>query len=327
MTDDAAPPRAERPTDVPPPPPPRGRDQTVWVGLFLVLGLAATLTALLVLTDAAIFRGRYIVTTRVDNAGGIRKGDPVLMRGVSIGRVQRFEISGEGVAIRLEIDGEYAIPADSRVLLRSGGFLGGLYADVVPGSSAKVLGYGDTLPGSREDTLMDTTNRLASQTETILGRVESLLSPETIGDVKGSAADLQALLRQLSATVTEQRRELSGLVASLRRSSDGLERVATSPELERAVKRLDSLTERIEGVTGSLDRSSQSVEAVLARIERGEGTLGKLATDDALYDEALRLTRDLSGTLVDLDRALLSVDRLTQDIQKNPKRYLRLSLF
>ena len=90
---------------LPPPPPPRGKHREVWVGLFVIGGLIAIVTTLAVMTDAALFRGRYILTSTVPNASGIRKGDPVQMRGVNIGRILGFKIDGQGVEMRLEIEG------------------------------------------------------------------------------------------------------------------------------------------------------------------------------------------------------------------------------
>jgi hypothetical protein len=92
---------------------PRTRDQALWVGLFIIVALGTTLGLLFTLTDAALFRGRYIVTTNVPDAGGIRRGDPVQMRGVSIGRVMGFAIDKQGVTLRLEIEGVYPLPEDS----------------------------------------------------------------------------------------------------------------------------------------------------------------------------------------------------------------------
>ena len=59
----------------------------VRVGLFVLIGAAASLWILFLTTDPATFRGRYMVTTTVPEAMGLRKGDPVQMRGVNIGRV------------------------------------------------------------------------------------------------------------------------------------------------------------------------------------------------------------------------------------------------
>ena len=55
--------------DLPPAPPARGAGMAAWVGVFLVIGLVATLGALFIFTDAAIFRGRYIIATTVADRG------------------------------------------------------------------------------------------------------------------------------------------------------------------------------------------------------------------------------------------------------------------
>src|SRR5712691_12665052 len=145
MTDREPPPKEEE--DVPPPPVARSKDRAILVGVFVIFGLVAVLLSLFTFTDAALFRGRYIVTTHVPNAGGIRRGDPVQMRGVNIGRVQRFKISKDNVVISLELEGEYKVPVDSHVELKSGGLLGGTVADIVPGDSEKYLRNGDKVEG------------------------------------------------------------------------------------------------------------------------------------------------------------------------------------
>jgi phospholipid/cholesterol/gamma-HCH transport system substrate-binding protein len=77
--------------------------------------------ALFTLTDVGALRNRYMVTTVVPDAAGIRRGDPVQMLGVNIGRVRGFDIGANGVAVQLELQREYPVPADSRVELVSSG--------------------------------------------------------------------------------------------------------------------------------------------------------------------------------------------------------------
>jgi len=95
-------------TERPLPPMPRvhGRHREARVGLFAILGVFAVWFALMTLTSPALFRGRYVVRTSVPNAAGIRKGDPVRMQGVNIGRVIGFRIGEHGVELRLEIEGQ-----------------------------------------------------------------------------------------------------------------------------------------------------------------------------------------------------------------------------
>ena len=325
MTDREPPPKEDE--DIPPPPVARSKDRAILVGVFVIFGLVAVLLSLFTFTDAAFFRGRYIVTTHVSNAGGIRRGDPVQMRGVNIGRIQRFKISHDDVAIRLEIEGEYDVPADSKVVLKSAGIVGGMVADVIPGISDKKVGNGDTLPGASETSLSDITSRISTQAETVLSRMEALLDKPTIDNVHASSADLSQVLKTLSATVTEQRRELRDIAQSLHRSTASMEKITGAPEWDRTLKRVDSMTEqanvitrRLDGVSTTLEKSSQSMQNVLGRVERGEGSLGKLTKDDKLYDR-------LSEAAANMNQASVNLSKLADDIRKDPKRYLSIKVF
>jgi phospholipid/cholesterol/gamma-HCH transport system substrate-binding protein len=305
---------------LPPPPPSRGKHREAWVGLFVVAGLAATVITLAVLTDAALFRGRYIITTTVPNAGGIRKGDPVQMRGVNIGRILGFAISPQDVDIRLEIEGEYKVPKDSRVEIKAEGILGGSVADVIPGQSTENVGWGDRLPGTSGIGLFDKMDTLAGEADKVAVKMKDLLSDEMVKDLQGGAAGARRSLESLQAILREQRGELRALTASLKRSAEGMEKVTTGPELERTVKRLDAMVLRLDGTVDTLDRSSRSVESILARMDRGEGTLGKLSTDDTLYKNA-------SEAAANLNKATTELNKLLADFQAHPRKYINLEIF
>ena len=305
---------------LPSPPPSRGKHREAWVGLFVVVGVATTFILLAVMTDAAFFRGRYIVTTTVPNAGGIRRGDPVLMRGVNIGRIIGFGIGRKDVDVRLEIEGEYAIPKDSRVEVKASGLLGGMVAEVVPGASAKRIRGGDRIPGASGIGLFDKMDTLAVEADKVAVKVQNLLSDETVRDLQGGASGARKSLESLQAILQEQRGELRALSASLKRSAEGLEKVTTGPELDRTVKRVDQLVERLDGTLDTLDRSSKSVESILVRMDRGEGTLGKLSTDDTLYKNASEATANLNKATQELNKLLV-------DFQAHPRKYVNLKVF
>ena len=86
------------------------------------------------------------------------------------------------------------------------------------------------------------------------------------------------------------------------------------------MKRLDAVAEKADSVAASLDRSSKSLEGVLGRIDRGEGTLGKLSTDELLY-------KNLSEAAATMNQTSANISRLVDDISKNPKKYLKISIF
>ena len=302
------------------PKPVRRSESAAWVGLFLIIGVVAVLAVLFAMTEPAMFRGRYIVTTRMANAGGIRRGDAVQMRGVPIGRVLTERMEGSGVALRLEIEGEYKVPRDSHIELKSGGFVQGMVVDMVPGVSSEYLKDGDVIPGTAGQALGDVTAQLSEKAQATMQRVQDLLDEATVKNVHASAGDLAVTLRELNKTVAQQSKDMQTLMASLNRSSASVEKVTSGPELERSVKRVDDMTARMSEVTTSLQNSSKSLESLVSRLDRGEGSLGKAANDPALYDNLVEASRNVS-------QATTNLNKLTEEIRRNPKKYLKLSVF
>ncbi len=294
--------------------PRRTRSREIWVGILAVVGTVGVIVSLLLLTDASYFRGRYEVISVVPDAGGLRKGDPVQMRGVNVGRVKNFAIRAGGVAIDLEILPDYVIPVDSRMVLRSSGLLGGRVADIVPGNAEEGVSNGDTIPGSSGgQSLEDATTDLTAGAETALSRINSLLSEPTVDALGQSASTLRTTLGDLSALVEQQRREVAAMTASLRQSAAAVEDATAKGQLAALTTNLDSMSQRLNVTSASLGRATASLEMVMGRMERGEGTLGKLSKDDALY--------------ANLNEAAVSLRTLLDDIKANPKKYLSVKVF
>jgi phospholipid/cholesterol/gamma-HCH transport system substrate-binding protein len=304
--------------------PVRSPRREVQVGIFVLVGVLALLAALFTLTDPGTFRGRYYATAQVRSAEGIRRGDPVQLKGVNVGRVRSFVINPRGVEVKLELEGEYTVPRDSRVQLSTNGLMGGVTANILPGTSREKLQDGDVLEEAPErggtlgmmeqaQELMPQATGVMSRADTVLMRAQQALNQQTVGAVQSSAVELRDMLAQLSALAQEQRRELQGLTASLRRSAQGVEGAATRPELARAIARTDSITRQLQASTAQLSAASTGLATVIGRIERGEGTLGKLSRDEALYDN--------------MNRTVTEFGDLAEDIQANPRKYVSVRVF
>jgi len=284
------------------------------VGAFVLVGIAAALFALFLLTDPSTFRGRYRITTDVEDAGGIRRGDPVQMRGVNIGRVMGFNMDSRGVRITLEIEGEWRISPDSKTRLVSGGILGGRTVEIVEGSSPDRIRGGGHILGENVGGFLGLPEELGQDAQAVLGRIKDLLAEPTLEAIQGSAQELQTLLAQLSRLAEDQGREIGELTASLNRSAAGLEDAAGSgADLARAVSRADSVLVTVNRTSEVVFRASEALQTILQRLEAGEGTLGQLSTNPILYET--------------LTEALESFQLLTDDIRENPGRYVRIEIF
>lgn len=297
--------------------PPAARVRQLRVGAFVILGLAGFFIILFMMTSPATFRGRYTVLTHVDDAGGMRRGDAVTMRGVHIGRVRAFDLTQEsGVVLSLEIESGWRIPAGSRTEVRSTGFLGGMVVAVVTGPGPGFVEPGTLLPGETVAGVLDVAGDMSGDVADVLDRVQAFLSDSTAAGTEGAVLAMRDLFNRLAGTLETA----DSLAAEARSALEELRRVAASVEDVTGAEEWRSILASAETTLASLERSSAGLEGtigslntVLGRIERGEGTLGRLSVDDSLYNAWTDLA--------------VSFRELTDDLKENPRRYIRLSIW
>ena len=284
------------------------------VGLFVILGIVAFFTVLFLMTSPGTFRGRYMVTTHVEDAQGIRRGDPVRMRGINIGRVHAFELApAGGVVITLEVEGDWPIPAGSRTELVSLGFLGGMVVSVIPGDGDGFVEPWTMVPGASGGGVLDTVEGLAGEAEDVLTRIQDVLSDSTIAGTGEVVAQMRDLLGEFGEIVDGQATEVRSITESLRLAAENVEQISGADDWRRALASAEATLETVERTSGAIDAGVASLNVILGRIERGEGTLGRLSVDDSLYDS--------------LDEAASSLQALLEDIRENPDRYVRIEIF
>ena len=198
---------------------------------------------------------------------------------------------------------------------------------------------GATLPDIGE--LTSQAGRIAADIALIASRVEDAFDSTSAARLRGAFLDLSSLSRRMSQIATRQQEALIRIGDNLDTGTASLARTARS--LERTVGRADSATNReqltrilshtdsvtadlravaanLRGLTGvaasqqdALARIVANTDSVMARIERGQGTIGRLASDSTLYTESVGAVRSLREML--------------QDMRQNPRRYFSFSVF
>lgn len=284
------------------------------VGIFVILGIVGFFTVLFLMTSPALFRGRYMLVTEVADAQGIRRGDPVRMRGINIGRVYSFELApGGGVYITMELEGEYPIPAEASTELTSMGFLGGMVVSVIPGDSDDYVDEWDIIPGATVGGVLDQAGDLALDVTDVMGRIQGLLADSTISDAGAAVASMRDLLGDLAEVADGQAAEFRALMESLERSAENVEGITGSDDWSATLASAQNTMAVLERTSITVDESVGSLNAVLGRLERGEGTLGKLLATDELHTS--------------LTSSLQSLEELLDDIRENPGRYVTIEIF
>jgi len=115
----------------------------LWVGLFVVAGIAALLFLALRVgsMNAVNASDSYEVVARFENIGGLKPRAPVKSAGVVVGRVAdiRFDNETYEAAVTLRLDKRYAFPKDSSAAIMTSGLLGEQYIGLEAGGDSVKL--------------------------------------------------------------------------------------------------------------------------------------------------------------------------------------------
>lgn len=131
----------------------------VWVGLFVLLGLAALLFLAFQAGNmrSLSFGQTYSITGRFDNIGGLKPQAPVKSAGVVVGRVGEitFDDKSFQASVRLDMDTEYKFPKDSSLKILTAGLLGEQYIGIEAGGDEQNLAEGDRITRTQSATVLE----------------------------------------------------------------------------------------------------------------------------------------------------------------------------
>lgn len=292
----------------------RGQRAEIWLGLLVLVSAALLTWGYFWLTGQPIGERGYNVTVVLENAGGLASGDRVRISGVEVGSVRDLDLAPDGrVFVRLHLTHAVRLPRDSRATLQSAGVFGDRFIELRLGSAESAVEPGDTLTAGTASTIMEMADELGKRTESVLARVERLLADSTIDQAHGGVAALETTLRDLQELVGAHGDEFARISENLSRTAEKLNASLDGQAVERTVADMERTASRMAETAESLRSSARSLESVSAKIDGGQGTLGRLVNDQALYE--------------DLQSTVRSIGDLTRDIQANPGRYLKFAVF
>ncbi len=131
----------------------------VWVGLFVLLGLAALVFLALKAGNMSTisFEKTYAVNAKFDNIGGLKPQAPVKSAGVVVGRVGgiQFDDKTYQALVTLELESGYKFPKDSSLKILTAGLLGEQYIGIEPGGDLNNLANGDRIMSTQSATVLE----------------------------------------------------------------------------------------------------------------------------------------------------------------------------
>jgi phospholipid/cholesterol/gamma-HCH transport system substrate-binding protein len=297
------------------------------LGLLIFLALGLFLWAS-IQGGTSLFRKETKLYSSFANVQGVVSGAAIWFQGVEVGSVKSLDILNAGdsshvlVTFVVKNDIVKYVRRDSRVRIQALNVFGEKFMEVTPGThSAAQVQNGDTLasdPPTDIAALMAKGEGIVASLDTLATDLKFVMARVRRGEgTLGRLSTSDELYVQLASTVREARSLTTHLDASQAEMRHSL--VTVTGRLDALLARVD----RGEGTLGKLandDRvydhlasASARLDSALGRVERGEGSVGKLSTDEKLYEN--------------LEQSLGRLDALLKDIQKDPKKYFKFSVF
>ncbi len=327
------------------------RSSEILVGMVIIGGILLIVGGTIFLRGVGLGRAERTIEARFREVGQLQTGNAVKLRGVPVGRVSDIylEFRGIGVIVEMRIQQDVQLPEDPVVILSPESLFGDWQAEIYPRSRFPLYSYAESsdpsvLPGYSLPDISRMTavaERIAENIAVITDRVDIAFTEETALNVRQAVENINAVTSQLTGVVQAQERTVDEVAAQLEATSQTLNTAAETArrtfaqiesaiaegELHQIVNNIEGLTRELEQLAvtfnamsrdlatavASADTAFASLEIVAGIVERGEGTLGKLLADTMLYDELVLTSR--------------LVQDLLFDFQRNPRKYINLTVF
>lgn len=299
------------------------------IGIFALAAIFALYWGINFLKGKDLFRLNRTYYAYYTNVSGIQITSPVIIKGISIGSVTEIEFRPDMdnvVQVKLSVKSGYDIPANSVARIASTGIIGGKAIELDLGDSDIILEDGAAIRSQDEQGIFGSEgfdmDMITKKLTSILTSLDSTLKniDRVLGDngqtIDSTLAHIESVSASIDRTVSSKADSLALIIDNLTAFSDML--ADNSAHIGGIMANIDefsaSLAEvDIAATATKLNEAADGINEAVTTLNSGEGSLGLLLRDKALYES--------------LSQASANLATLLADLEANPNRYVHFSLF
>src|SRR6185369_7778962 len=282
------------------------------VGLFVLVVGAASVFLYRFVSRTTGTAGGYTVYAELKDATGLAPQSRVMMAGIAVGTIKSIRLDRGMARVDIMMMPDIALHDDATVSKRSASILGEYFLSLTPGTEGKpTLRDGDqikiVIEATSTDQIITDLDRIADRMKLVAENLASTIgSPEGQKDMRDTLKNLAAVTDALNQTVRENRE-------TIRRTLINVEDITnrSGPELQQILENVRTITqdvrtlladnkggegkgavgevretvERVNRASASLESALSHIDSISSRIDKGEGTIGKLTKDETLINE------------------------------------------
>lgn len=291
--------------------------------------ILAIATILLFIWGYSFLKGKDLLNkyrifyVQYENVEGLAPSASVTINGLIVGKVSKITLDKNTgkLLVELQLKTDFPISRTSTAMIYKPGFIDGKQIAIHPNLADKSESPdGQFLIGTSE---MDLTESLKKQlvplqakfekvmlnADNLLTGINNVLDNQGQQDLKKSLAELSQTMEQfhkasssINTILDDNKGQIKGVVTNLNKVSNNFAKIS------------DSLDKADLGKTvANLQTTLAKVDKIMANIQSGSGTMGKLINDDALYNNLEKTSKEL--------------ELLLEDVRLHPTRYVNVSVF
>ena len=301
-------------------------------GLIAILAIVGFVILFQFMKGKSLFTTDNIFYAKFDNVEGLAASNPVSINGLKVGQVDQIipitEPDGKiHFVVKVTIDDNFEFSKKSTLEIFEPGLMSGKEMRVNLAYGSPMAKDGDTLKGAYTLSMMNNISSqvgpVKDQLQVVLKRVDSLMvNANAMTDAQNQQA-IRALLSSLNRTVTSfesTSQQTNALLANndprIQKMLDNanLATVSARTTIDKYGRVADEVdVQKLNNTIDKLSLTADKLNGVISGIQNGEGSLGKLAKDEQLYQN--------------LNESSANLNNLILDLKANPKRYLNFSVF
>ena len=240
----------------------------------------------------------HTLQVQYTDIGNLKVGSPVHVSGVAVGKVVAITLEEvDRVLVTFTVSRKVAPRLDAQATIVSIGFLGDVALDFDPGDSPLLLPSDRVLIGKEAEGFATRAGSLADQASQVMLGAQEVLNKQTAQDLREMLRSMTKLLNLLANTQSGPTAQATEALAAITRLSNRLDATLSDPGLKRAITHLDSLAQNGSQMTAQITTTSARLDSLLLAINRGQGSLGKFATDTGLYTDVRKTSQALKALL------------------------------
>lgn len=264
--------------------------QEVTVGLLVIVGIGLFLGGTMWLKGTSFKRGQVEVRVAFPDVGTLKRGSAVRVSGVHMGGVERIDFESVGrVVVTLSLNPQVAPRIDASAKLTTVGLVADAIVSFHPGTSSQPLPADRVIQGVVDQGLTELGTELGGKAKEALTSFTDIANKQLADNLNATLTAMQRLMAMYSNTRQGPVSELTKTMQQLQALSARMDSTLAGADLASTLRKGDTLVTTLSGTSAEFTTTSARLDSLLQKVNRGDGSLGKLVTDTLLYSDLRKL--------------------------------------